>query len=409
MALVLIFLLAIRIFPATRASTLSSDLQALKDVKAAVDPSSIHSTTCLGSWDFAAADPCDSRSTSHFVCGIGCSSDDPLSRRVISLILDGSGYNGTLSPSLGSLTALQVLDFSGNSFHGTIPASLGQLTSLIKLDLSRNSFTGAIPDTISQLSNLSYLSVANNHLEGPIPSSIANLSTIERLFLHNNQLAGKIPSLDGLQRLSYFDASNNRLSELPLKLPVSLLQLSLRSNQLGGSFPQNLVQLQGLEVLDLSYNQFVGHLDSSLFELPSLQQLTVSHNQISSLGVPRLSNVESELVAVDISYNQLEGALPVFLANISRLSALSLRYNNFSGTIPYEFASKASSASNEVQPLMRLFLDGNYLIGEVPQPFLEVPGRFSASFIYNCLAKCPESFAFCQGGGQRPKSECPTL
>ncbi|KAJ7521935.1 hypothetical protein O6H91_19G075900 [Diphasiastrum complanatum] len=371
----------------------------------------MHPTTCLASWNFS-VDPCDFHSTSEFVCGIECESSIPKHRRVTHLALDGSGYTGTLSPFIGNLSFLLSLDLSGNAFEGFIPETVGKLNMLVRMDLSYNNFSGIIPQSIGRLSNLTYLSLSNNALQGSISATLNELFNLSELILHNNNLSGSIPPLGALQQLSTLDASNNGLTgQFPSGLPPSLMQLSLRGNRLGGSLPASLSSIPPeLMVLDLSNNNMTGTVAASLFQLPALQQLNLSRNQFTAIVVADdvMSNgIESHLVAVDMSYNRISGALPNFFGSMGKLSALSLRYNLFTGAIPLSYASKAKANETNSQPLARLFLDGNYLSGHVPSPFFKtsIHNRISASFILNCLRSCPSNFSFCQGG-QRPKSEC---
>ncbi|CAN1144610.1 hypothetical protein LINPERHAP2_LOCUS14192 [Linum perenne] len=62
---------------------------------------------------------------------------------------------------------------------------------------------------------------------------------------------------------------------------------------------------------------------------PSLQQLTLSHNSFFSIETPATLTalIQSELIVVDLSNNDLRGFLPSFMAFISKLSALSLENN----------------------------------------------------------------------------------
>ncbi|KAJ7297479.1 hypothetical protein O6H91_Y053700 [Diphasiastrum complanatum] len=391
------------------AITYPADVVALRELKAAIDPASIHSTSCVGSWDFS-SDPCDDLSSTVFVCGFQCAMADDQTMRITSITLDGFGYVGTLPASLGNFSSLQLLDMSGNAFHGSIPDSISRLTLLSKLDLSRNSLSGSIPPSIGQLSSLQQLCLSYNLLGGAIPTSINSLLSLERLYLFNNRLTGGIPAMHNLNQLLFFDASNNLLSgSLSAPLPPSLMQLSLRGNQLQGRLPEDLLLLQQLEVMDLSSNSFTDAVDGALFQLPSLQQLNLSNNKLTAISIPEdVDAGSSQLIAIDISYNYIHGSLPLFLVEMKKLSALSLRHNFLSGAIPIQYALKAvASLLVGAQPLMRLYLDGNYLAGDLPAPFLRIsPGTIAASFTDNCLLSCPISLPFCQGGSQKSQSEC---
>ncbi|PON51995.1 LRR domain containing protein, partial [Parasponia andersonii] len=108
---------------------------------------------------------------------------------------------------------------------------------------------------------------------------------------------------------------------------------SLRKNYFHGSIPSGFGSLVYLQVLDLSHNHLSGSLSSALFDHPSLQQVTLSHNQFSSLELDKNMGGNSKLIALDLSYNELRGLLPAFMASMPMpaLSALSLEHNKLRG------------------------------------------------------------------------------
>jgi hypothetical protein len=56
-------------------------------------------------------------------------------QRVVSLNVSGMGLQGIISPLLGNLSFLRILDLSDNKFHGRIPYQLGNLFRLKTLYL----------------------------------------------------------------------------------------------------------------------------------------------------------------------------------------------------------------------------------------------------------------------------------
>lgn len=117
--------------------------------------------------------------------------------------------------------------------------------------------------------------------------------------------------------------------------------------------------------------------------------------------------VRSRLVAVDLSYNELHGALPAFMAWMPELSALSLEHNKLSGTIPVEYGLKAAGRGAGTASFERLLLGGNYLLGPIPVPFMGLkPGSVNVSLVGNCVYRCPDSLFFCRGGNQKSLLEC---
>ncbi|KAK7309328.1 hypothetical protein RJT34_05960 [Clitoria ternatea] len=393
----------------TESKTHWEDTKVLKQLKQALNPTSVTPGSCVSSWDFT-VDPCDNRLSTKFTCGFRCDVVVSGENRVTEITLDQAGYSASLASLTWSLPYLETLDLSNNYFSGNIPDSLSNLTHLRRLSLSANSFSGELPSSLTSLSNLQDLYLDNNKLIGTIPQSFNNLVNLNRLELQSNNLTGKIPDLGNLKNLNYIDLSDNSFAgEFPASLPVSLLQISIRNNNLsGGLASESFEELKNLQVVDFSSNQMNGSVPFALFQLPSLQQLTLSFNEFSSIEKgPKEKGLESGLIAVDLSNNNLQGVLPGFMAMMPKLSSLSLENNEFTGLIPTQFAVKTVFPENGVSRLERLLLGGNYLLGGIPRPLLTLK-RDSAnvSLVDNCLYRCPHSFFFCQGGQQKPFAEC---
>ncbi|GMI88943.1 hypothetical protein HRI_002563600 [Hibiscus trionum] len=102
--------------------------------------------------------------------------------------------SGTLAPSIGNLTNLQLVLLQNNDISGHISSEIRKLPKLHTLDLSNN-FSGQIPSTLSNLETLQYLRLNNNSLSGIIPSSLANTTQLSFLDLSFNNLSGPLPGL----------------------------------------------------------------------------------------------------------------------------------------------------------------------------------------------------------------------
>jgi Leucine-rich repeat (LRR) protein len=391
-------------------TTHPGDIEVLRDLKNGLSSRSVSSGSCLSSWDFS-LDPCDHIFGKHFTCGFRCDLVVSGSYRVTEITLDPAGYSGLLSSTTWSLPFLRTLDVSDNSFSGSIPDSLTNLTRLRRLTLSRNSLSGRIPDSLSSLSELEELYLDNNQFRGPIPSSFNRVVSLKRLEIQRNNLTGAIPDLGSLRMLFFFDASDNELSgEVPITLPTSLVEISVRNNNLEGKLPNNVGNLRFLQVMDLSQNRLSGAVASALFDHPSLQQLTLSHNNFTSLEVPGNKGVSSRLVALDLSYNVLGGLLPAFMGSMPELTAVSLEHNKFTGTIPSQYALKAAVPGAGTSSFKRLLLAGNYLVGPIPDALMGLkPGSVNVSLVDNCFNRCPDVFFFCQGGDQKSLVDCKTF
>ncbi|CAN6222712.1 unnamed protein product [Urochloa humidicola] len=66
--------------------------------------------------------------------GVGCSKRHPW--RVVTLKLSYQGLIGTISPAIGNLTFLSLLDLRSNNLQGEIPPSIGSLKRLSSLSWS---------------------------------------------------------------------------------------------------------------------------------------------------------------------------------------------------------------------------------------------------------------------------------
>lgn len=392
------------------------DVQALKQFINGIHSDSMGPGSCLASWDFS-VDPCDSLSSDKFTCGIRCDVVISGVSRVTELTLDQAGYSGSLASSSPSwnLPYLQTLDLANNYFTGSIPGSFSRLNRLQRLSLSTNSLNGSIPDSVGSLpDSLEELLLDNNNLQGPIPPTFNSLTNLKRLELQGNRLSGEFPELSQLSNLYFLDASNNAISgELPSTFPSNLIELTVRNNSLQGNIPANLLNNSVyLQVLDLSYNNLSGSLPPELFTHPSLEQLALAYNRFRWVQIPGNWGRNSELIAVDLSNNDIHGFLPGFLGWMPKLSALSLENNKFSGMIPTQYALKAVTAGpGGVAPFERLLLGGNYLFGLIPGPFLQLKSGSGVTIRLgdNCLYECPQSFYFCGGGVQKSLMECRTF
>ncbi|KAJ9683000.1 hypothetical protein PVL29_018830 [Vitis rotundifolia] len=154
------------------------EVQALMGIKAfLVDPHGV-----LDNWDGDAVDPCSWTM-------VTCSTDS----LVVGLGTPSQNLSGTLSPSIGNLTNLQIVLLQNNNITGPIPQELGRLSKLHTLDLSNNFFTDEVPSSLGHLTSLQYLRLNNNSLSGPFPVSLANMTQLAFLDLSFNNLSGPVP------------------------------------------------------------------------------------------------------------------------------------------------------------------------------------------------------------------------
>ncbi|KAK4254841.1 hypothetical protein QN277_007926 [Acacia crassicarpa] len=375
------------------AITLQSDTDALREIKGAIDPNSISSSSYLRSWDFS-VDPCES-SGSYFL-GILCRFPlDNSSSRITTIDLDGAGYDAFIPQAIGNLSETTVLNLRKNNFRGPIPDTIGNMRKLTRLDMSNNFLTGSLPAQIWNIKSLNYLDLSGNELSGAIPARVSGLRSLTYLSLSNNAFGGTIPSLTGLWQLNTADLSNNQLfGEFPL-LPVSLRTVRLSQNILSGHITP-LTRLKLIRWIDLSDNRLSGSITTDVLSLPRLVHLNISFNRFTALEVANNALEDTHLQVLDAKGNHISGRLPVNLATFKYLSAINLARNQFSGFIPNEYGAKVQRSWK------RLYLDNNFLTGNLPREFNHM--RIRGSLANNCL-NCPPNVVLCRGG-QRPATEC---
>ncbi|EAY99946.1 hypothetical protein OsI_21949 [Oryza sativa Indica Group] len=356
--------------------------------------------------------------------GVSC---DASRRRVVKLMLRDQKLSGEVSPALGNLSHLNILNLSGNlfagrvplelgnlfrltlldissnTFVGRVPAELGNLSSLNTLDLSRNLFTGEVPPELGDLSKLQQLSLGNNLLEGKIPVELTRMSNLSYLNLGENNLSGRIPPaiFCNFSSLQYIDLSsnsldgeistdcplpnlmflvlwaNNLVGEIPRSLSNStkLKWLLLESNYLSGELPADMFGgMRNLELLYLSFNYLKSPENNtnlepffaSLTNCTSLKELGVAGNELAGVIPPIAGRLGPGLTQLHLEYNSIFGAIPANLSNLTNLTALNLSHNLINGSIP-------PAAIAGMRRLERLYLSDNMLSGEIPPSLGEVP------------------------------------
>ncbi|KAL9177991.1 hypothetical protein ABFS82_01G096100 [Erythranthe guttata] len=245
--------------------------------------------------------------------GIQCGRMHP--DRVVAIKLYSRGLMGSLSPHIGNLSFLRIINLNNNSFRGRIPEEIGLLRRLMYIEFSNNSFLGTIPKNISQCRNLVYLNLIDNNFSGTIPPELQLLKKLRDLGIGKNKLlSGPIPQSIGNL--------------------TSLTQLALRSCSLSGEIPESLAQLRSLGILDLGDNNLSGTIPRSLFNMSTIYSLKVYSNSLQGSIPYDIGLTLPNLRELVLAQNQFSGGVPISLSNASSLERLVLSINNFTGRMP---------------------------------------------------------------------------
>ncbi|XP_021713759.1 serine/threonine-protein kinase BRI1-like 2 [Chenopodium quinoa] len=274
-------------------------------------------------------------------------------------------FSGKISPFLGSLPSIQVIDLSHNYLADSIPAEVWQACgSLTELHIAYNNLSGAVPaGSLSSCKWLQILDLSNNNLSGPFPGqALSGLQSLDTLVMSNNVISGSFPgTISSCAALRVVDFSSNRLSgAIPPDLCAgnsSLEELRLPDNLIAGRIPPELAKCSSLKTVDFSLNYLNGTIPGEISKMENLEQFFAWYNGLEGEIPPEIGQC-SKLKDLILNNNRLSGEIPKELFNITNLEWVSLTSNQLTGHIPKEFGL--------LQRLAVLQLGNNFFTGEIP-------------------------------------------
>uniref|UniRef100_A0ACD5TBG9 Uncharacterized protein n=1 Tax=Avena sativa TaxID=4498 RepID=A0ACD5TBG9_AVESA len=247
--------------------------------------------------------------------------------------------------------SLLMLDLSRNNFIGPLPADFGA-PGLIALLLYNNMISGAIPSSLCMLRSLQMLDLSRNNLSGPITDCLVNNSStnmsglsILNLSLRNNNLSGEFPAiLQKCSRLTFLDLGDNQFSGiLPAWIGEKLLSLSflrLRSNMFHGHIPVELMKLANLQYLDLAYNNISGSIPLSIVNCTGMTQTRDGSSGLEYAFTFGALYGENELVDYIENFMVLtKGQERLYTGELIYMVNLDLSCNSLTGGIPEEIST----------------------------------------------------------------------
>ena len=281
------------------------------------------------------------------------------------------------------------------AWHGVTTDSNGKVT---ELDLSANNLSGSLPAALNELKDLTTLDLSDNGgLSGPLPLSLTRLS-IESLFLGGTKLCTPLESdfqnwLQGVSDTKGVSActsvnpdwevlvtiynetngpnwtdNSNWLSVKPMgewygvttDHSGRVTKLSLADNNLLGTIPPELGQMNMLQILQLGFNELSGPIPPKLGDLQNLRELGIQFCWLSGTIPPELGRLTNlETLSLWGNGSTLTGPLPSEFGHLRKLASLRLSGNAFTGPIPAEFGQLIS--------LEEFDLRWNSITGQIPK------------------------------------------
>ena len=144
-----------------------------------------------------------------------------------------------------------------------------------------------------------------------------------------------------------FSENDGLSGELVPELSVlsSLRFLILEQGEISGPIPDSYGEyFERLLILDMDFNQLSGALPETLYDLTSLQQLDLNDNQITGSISPKIGDL-SLLTFFQIDHNLLSETIPSEMGQLSNLRIAFLSANEITGTMPAQVCALRNNTS----------------------------------------------------------------
>ncbi|KAK9014258.1 hypothetical protein V6N11_005421 [Hibiscus sabdariffa] len=272
---------------------------------------------------------------------------------VTHLLFKRQNLPGILPSELVNLSYLKEIDFAYNYLNGSIPYEWNSM-QLEKISVFGNRLSGTIPNFLGNISTLKYLDLEVNNFSGQVPPELGQLANLETLRLSSNRLSGNLPS---------------ELADLR-----NLTDFRINDNNLNGSIPDFIQNWSKLKRLEIQGSGLEGPIPSSISTLENLNILMISDINGSNQSFPDLRS-STNIRRIVLKKCNINGQIPEYVWRMWNLRMLDLSFNSITGDL-----------ENAIPPgdLKFLFLTGNNLSGNIPQPILRT--GITVDLSYNSFA-----------------------
>lgn len=160
------------------------------------------------------------------------------------------------------------------------------------------------PWIASRFRGLFILVLAGNLLEGTIPPSIWQMDRWQQPYPSSDPKSDLFRQFNF--NFAYFTIYSKGIRQSIQAILFSFTMLDLSDNNLHGGLPEQVFNLSGLVLLNLSSNHFSGEIPSVS---SNLSQIDLSCNNLTG-GIPPMTLAGSNLEYLDLSNNKLCGPIP---------------------------------------------------------------------------------------------------
>ena len=231
-----------------------------------------------------------------------------------------------------------------NNFWELTKNGLANLYELKTLDLAENKLTGTIEyRPLYNLRVLASFDVARNQLSGVVDAQVA--PSIKYADFSNNDFTSMRRfvqyKVSSFQSLRFFNMSNNIIQQNATDLleiiPPNIEEFVASNNNISGSLPGSLDNLQMLRQFNMASNALCGDLPGFRASFATLQELDLS-NQTKGFTGPIQGNLwrHLPLKTLHLAGNRLTGTIPSLVGNLAVLEVFDLTNNLLKGSLPSE-------------------------------------------------------------------------